>query len=136
MTQLAGSRTLIRLAWRRDRIFIPVGVVAMTVLAVASVQATLALYPDTASLGPAVRAVLTNPASKALYGPVSDLNDPDAFAVYKTTMMGAVFLALFGAAANVAITLVPARRWAMRWPWRRNATLWGGFVVRGPEGAA
>ncbi len=98
MTQLAGSRTLIRLAWRRDRIFIPVGVVAMTVLAVASVQATLALYPDTASLGPAVRAVLTNPASKALYGPVSDLNDPDAFAVYKTTMMGAVFLALFGAA--------------------------------------
>lgn len=98
MNQLTGSRALLRLAWRRDRIFIPVGIVAMTAMAVVSVQATLALYPSTASLGPAVRAVLTNPASKALYGPVSDLNDPDAFAVYKTTMMGAVFLALFASA--------------------------------------
>lgn len=70
----------------------------MTAIAVASVKATLALYPAPASLGPAAGAVLTNPASKALYGPVSDLNDPDAFAVYKTTMMGAVFLALFAAA--------------------------------------
>lgn len=97
MTQLTGSATLLRLAWRRDRIFIPVGIVGITVMAVVSAQATLALYPTTATLGPAVRAVLTNPASKALYGPVSDLNDPDAFAVYKTTMMGAVFLALFAA---------------------------------------
>jgi N-acyl-phosphatidylethanolamine-hydrolysing phospholipase D len=37
---------------------------------------------------------------------------------------------------GLTITLVPARHWAMRWPWNRNATLWGGFVVRGPEGAA
>jgi N-acyl-phosphatidylethanolamine-hydrolysing phospholipase D len=34
------------------------------------------------------------------------------------------------------ITLVPARHWSMRMPWNRNETLWGGFVVRGPEGAA
>lgn len=33
------------------------------------------------------------------------------------------------------ITLVPARHWSMRAPWTRNATLWGGYVVRGPEGA-
>jgi L-ascorbate metabolism protein UlaG (beta-lactamase superfamily) len=32
------------------------------------------------------------------------------------------------------ITLVPARHWSMRAPWNRNATLWGGYVVRGPEG--
>ncbi|HTJ42846.1 MAG TPA: MBL fold metallo-hydrolase [Kofleriaceae bacterium] len=32
------------------------------------------------------------------------------------------------------ITLVPARHWSMRAPWNRNDTLWGGFVVRGPEG--
>lgn len=36
---------------------------------------------------------------------------------------------------ELAITLVPARHWSMRMPWNRNATLWGGFVVRGPEGA-
>jgi L-ascorbate metabolism protein UlaG (beta-lactamase superfamily) len=38
-------------------------------------------------------------------------------------------------AGDLAITLVPARHWSMRAPWNRNATLWGGFVVRGPEGA-
>lgn len=34
------------------------------------------------------------------------------------------------------ITLVPARHWSMRMPWNRNDTLWGGYVVRGPEGVA
>jgi len=34
------------------------------------------------------------------------------------------------------ITLVPARHWSMRAPWNRNATLWGGYIVRGPEGTA
>ena len=36
---------------------------------------------------------------------------------------------------SLEITLVPARHWSMRMPWNRNDTLWGGFVVRGPEGA-
>lgn len=34
------------------------------------------------------------------------------------------------------VTLVPARHWSMRAPWDRNDGLWGGFVIRGPEGAA
>ena len=34
------------------------------------------------------------------------------------------------------ITLVPARHWSMRFPWDRNDMLWGGFVLRGPEGTA
>ena len=34
------------------------------------------------------------------------------------------------------ITAVPARHWSMRAPWNRNEALWGGFVFRGPEGAA
>jgi L-ascorbate metabolism protein UlaG (beta-lactamase superfamily) len=40
------------------------------------------------------------------------------------------------AVGDLAITLVPARHWSMRLPWNRNETLWGGYVVRGPEGAA
>ena len=36
---------------------------------------------------------------------------------------------------SLQITLVPARHWSMREPWNKNATLWGGYVVRGPEGA-
>lgn len=34
----------------------------------------------------------------------------------------------------LSISLVPARHWSMRMPWDRNDMLWGGFVVRGPEG--
>ncbi len=37
---------------------------------------------------------------------------------------------------GVDVTLVPARHWSMRAPWNRNDALWGGFVVRGAEGAA
>jgi len=37
---------------------------------------------------------------------------------------------------DLTITLVPARHWSMRMPWNRNATLWGGYVIRGPEGTA
>jgi L-ascorbate metabolism protein UlaG (beta-lactamase superfamily) len=36
----------------------------------------------------------------------------------------------------VEITCVPARHWSMRTPWNRNDALWGGFVVRAPEGVA
>lgn len=37
---------------------------------------------------------------------------------------------------GLELTLVPARHWSMRAPWDRNDSLWGGFVIRGPEGAA
>jgi L-ascorbate metabolism protein UlaG (beta-lactamase superfamily) len=37
---------------------------------------------------------------------------------------------------GLQITLVPARHWSMREPWNKNATLWGGYVVRAPEGTA
>ena len=37
---------------------------------------------------------------------------------------------------QIEITLVPSRHWSMRMPWDRNEALWGGFVIRGPEGAA
>ncbi len=37
---------------------------------------------------------------------------------------------------ELEVTLVPARHWSMRAPWDRNDGLWGGFVVRGPEGTA
>jgi L-ascorbate metabolism protein UlaG (beta-lactamase superfamily) len=36
----------------------------------------------------------------------------------------------------IEVTLVPARHWSMRYPWDRNDTLWGGFVIRSNEGSA
>lgn len=37
---------------------------------------------------------------------------------------------------SVEVMLVPARHWSMHWPWDRNEGLWGGYVVRSPEGTA
>ena len=37
-------------------------------------------------------------------------------------------------AGELEIVLVPARHWSMRAPWTRDEMLWGGFVLRGPEG--
>ena len=37
---------------------------------------------------------------------------------------------------GLEITLVPARHWSMRMPWNRNETLWGGYVINSPDGAA
>ncbi len=37
---------------------------------------------------------------------------------------------------GLELTLVPARHWSSRMGWDRNDALWGGFLVRGPEGTA
>mgnify|MGYP001208919184 FL=1 len=92
---LAGTGQLLRLAWRRDRVAIPVTVAVLVAFAVGSAKATLALYPTTASLGPGIEQIFASPAAVALYGPISDPTSPDALAVVKTTMMGAVMLAIF-----------------------------------------
>jgi L-ascorbate metabolism protein UlaG (beta-lactamase superfamily) len=34
------------------------------------------------------------------------------------------------------ITIVPSRHWSMHLPWDRNEALWGGCVIRAPEGTA
>ncbi len=91
----AGTGHLLRLAWRRDRVLIPVGVLAITAFAVGSAKATLALYPTAESMGGAISQIFSSPAATAIYGPISDATDPDALAVVKTTMFGAVLLAIF-----------------------------------------
>ncbi|MEI2766794.1 MAG: polyketide antibiotic transporter [Dermatophilaceae bacterium] len=95
-SSLAGTATLVRLAVRRDRLLLPVGILGITAFAVSSAQATLALYPTMESMGSAVQEIFASPAAVALYGPMSDPSDPDALAVVKTTMFGAVLLAIFG----------------------------------------
>jgi len=37
---------------------------------------------------------------------------------------------------SVEVMLVPSRHWSMHFPWDRNDGLWGGYVIRGPEGTA
>ncbi|PRY60127.1 ABC-2 type transport system permease protein [Knoellia remsis] len=93
MSELTGTGTLLRLAWRRDRVLIPVALLALTALSVGSAQATLDLYPTEAAAKAGLGSVLANPAVEAMYGPIAAEN-LGALAVFKTVVMGAVFVAL------------------------------------------
>jgi hypothetical protein len=93
---LAGTATLARLAVRRDRVLLPVGILGIALFAISSAKATLALYPSAASMEEGIKTIFASPAAVALYGPISDPTDPNALAVVKTTMFGAVLLAIFG----------------------------------------
>lgn len=93
-TGLRATSLLLRLAARRDRVLIPVVVLGLAGLAISSAQATLALYPTPEKVTIALRGVLANPALLAMYGPVTNPTSPDSFAVYKTVLMGGIFLSL------------------------------------------
>ncbi|MGG5259808.1 ABC transporter permease [Phycicoccus avicenniae] len=86
--QLTGFGTLLRLAWRRDRILVPSSVLGLVLFSVGSAQATLALYPTDEAAATGLASVLANPAIVALYGPVA-APTADALAVFKTVMLGA-----------------------------------------------
>ena len=96
MSAYSGTGALLRLAWRRDRLLVPLGAAAIAGIAVSSAKATLALYPTAASMDAGIKTIFASPSAVALYGPISDPTDPDALGVVKTTMLGAVLLAIFG----------------------------------------
>ena len=89
MSALAGTGELTRLAWRRDRVLVPASVLGLTVLAAGSAAASLDLYPDDRSAAEGLAGVVSNPAVRAMYGPLA-AQTADALAVFKTVMMGAV----------------------------------------------
>ena len=89
MSGFAGTVALTRLAWRRDRVLLPASVAGLVVLAVGSAAATLDLYPDDRAVADGLAGIIANPGVLALYGPLASPT-ADAFAVFKTVMMGAV----------------------------------------------
>lgn len=93
MTGFTGTGSLLRLAARRDRVLIPASILAIALVVAMAAKATIDLYPDSASALGAMRSVVDNPAIVALYGPFTSLT-LDAFATFKTILMGAVFLCL------------------------------------------
>lgn len=92
---LAGLGELLRLAWRRDRILIPVSVLALITIAVTSAKATLDLYPTDAAASKGLAAVFRVPAVVALYGPVPAAT-ADGLAVFKTLVLGTIFIGVLG----------------------------------------
>ncbi|MGO4599332.1 ABC transporter permease [Terrabacter sp. 2RAF25] len=93
MSTFAGTGSLVRLASRRDRVLIPVSILALVAFAAGSARATIDLYPSLASALDIIRPLVANPASVALYGPMTSLS-LDSFAVFKTVLLGGVFVCL------------------------------------------
>lgn len=93
MSGYVGTASLVRLAARRDRVLLPISVLALVGVVAASARATFDLYPDPATAVGAVQAVLDNPALVAVYGPMASAT-LDSFATFKTLLVGAVFLCL------------------------------------------
>lgn len=93
MSAYAGTGALLRLALRRDRVVLPLSVLGLVALAGGSAKSTVDLYQGQAAVD-AAKGLLASPAIVAMYGPVANPEDPDSFAVFKTLLLGGVFLAL------------------------------------------
>lgn len=93
MNGYAGTGALLRLALRRDRFLIPLCVIGLVALAGGSAKSTVDLYQGQDAVD-AARALLASPAIVAMYGPVANPDNPDSFAVFKTLLLGGVFVAL------------------------------------------
>ncbi|WP_374968463.1 ABC transporter permease [Terrabacter sp. BE26] len=93
MSAITGTGPLLRLASRRDRVLVPASVLGLVAFTAGSAKATIDLYPSLAGALEIFAPLLRNPATLALYGPATSLT-LDSFAVYKTILLGGVFLCL------------------------------------------
>ena len=74
MTNLAGTGHLIRLILRRDRALLPLWVGWLGIVAPIAASAFRSLYPTDDLLAVAAKAFSTNPAFRAMFGPVFETN--------------------------------------------------------------
>ncbi|MGH3655055.1 MAG: ABC transporter permease [Micromonosporaceae bacterium] len=94
MNALAGTRALIRLALRRDRVLLPVWLAVFAGMAALSAQATAELYPTVESRVSAAMATNSTPSLVALYGRVYDPTSLGAVSMIKLGGMGAAMVAV------------------------------------------
>lgn len=93
MNALTGTGRLARLALRRSRAGVA-AILALVVIAAASAEATVGLYPTLPSRVQAAGAVNSSQALVALFGRIYDPSSIGALAMIKTGSIGAVFVAL------------------------------------------
>ena len=94
MSAFAGTAALVRLALRRDRIILVVFVVLLVVLVAASADATVKLYPDSASRISAATAINGATSTLAMFGPIHDVTSIGALSTFKMGIMGAIAVAV------------------------------------------
>ena len=90
---MAGVGPLTRLAVRRDRLLVGVGVLLLVGVCAASATATGSLYATAPQQVAAAEAINASPAVVALYGPILDTSSFGELAMTKMTVLYAVLVA-------------------------------------------
>jgi len=94
MNALVGTRALVRLALRRDRIMLPAWLLVFVGMAASSAAATKDLYPTVDSRVNAALAANSTPALVALYGKVYDTTSLGGIGVLKLGGIGSAMVAV------------------------------------------
>jgi ABC-2 type transport system permease protein len=98
MTSLTGTAPLVRFALRRDRIFLPVWVLAVVGLVHASADAVRAAYDTPAKVEAYAATMSSSPASIAMSGPPDALDTLAGILIFETgatALIGTALMAVF-----------------------------------------
>lgn len=94
MTSLVGTRALLRLALRRDRVLLPVWLAVFVGTAASSASATVGLYPTVSSRVAASAGLNGTPSLVALYGEIYDPTSLGALAMLKLGGLGGALVSV------------------------------------------
>ncbi len=97
MNELRGTGMLLAANLLRDKILVPLCVIAFASAAASSAAATAGVYPEERSRLQGVELINSTPALVAMYGRIYDPGSPAAVAVFKLVGMGTALAALFAA---------------------------------------
>ncbi|WP_155342206.1 ABC transporter permease [Acrocarpospora corrugata] len=94
MTALAGTGVLVRLALRRDRLLLPIWILVIAAIPVATASAIAELYPDVGSRLALGATIMANPALQALTGPIFDPTSVGGLTAWRAITFATVLAAL------------------------------------------
>ncbi|MFI9237526.1 ABC transporter permease [Streptomyces sp. NPDC053079] len=92
-SQLAGTGTLLRLALRRDRVLLPVWVLALVLTVVATANTFATLYDTAADRAGVARSTNASGSLRALYGPAFG-DSPGGLVAWRMVAFGGVLAAI------------------------------------------
>lgn len=129
MSELSGTRAILAMDLRRDKIVLPVCVATFAAVAAGSAAATIGLFPDEASRLEGAELINLSAALVAMYGRVYDPTSIGALSMIKMIGMGTVAIALFAVMIMVRHTRADEEL-------GRHELLSGGSLGRGAPLAA
>lgn len=94
MTSLTGTATLVRLVLRRDRIRLPIWIVAIWIVVLASANAVQGVYPTAADRATYAATMSGNPTGILMSGPTVALDTLGGISVFEVNLVAYVGIAL------------------------------------------